>query len=171
MGDDPDATEAPDILHHIACFPTERICGLPHPDREEVPVLGTDLHAIEHQHTRPPGRRIGDARAVSVIGEDDEVQAGERGRRRDVLGPASAVGADRVQVQRAAHDPRVARSRRQRDPRGRQEGKGRRHDGEDRRRDTNYSPASARRAFALSVRSHVNSGSVRPKCPNAAVFL
>ena len=23
----------------------------------------------------------------------------------------------------------------------------------------------------LSVRSHVNSGSVRPKCPNAAVFL
>jgi hypothetical protein len=32
-------------------------------------------------------------------------------------------------------------------------------------------PASARRAFALSVFSHVNSGSVRPKCPNAAVFL
>ena len=32
-------------------------------------------------------------------------------------------------------------------------------------------PASARSAWALSVRSHVNSGSVRPKCPNAAVFL
>ncbi len=31
-------------------------------------------------------------------------------------------------------------------------------------------PASDRRAAALSVRSHVNSGSVRPKCPKAAVF-
>ena len=34
-----------------------------------------------------------------------------------------------------------------------------------------FKPASARSAAALSVRSQVNSGSVRPKCPNAAVFL
>ena len=32
-------------------------------------------------------------------------------------------------------------------------------------------PEAARSAAALSVRSQVNSGSVRPKCPNAAVFL
>lgn len=32
-----------------------------------------------------------------------------------------------------------------------------------------YSPAAARSAAALSVRSQVISGSDRPKCPNAAV--
>ncbi len=32
-------------------------------------------------------------------------------------------------------------------------------------------PAAALSAAALSVRSQVNSGSVRPKWPNAAVFL
>ena len=34
-----------------------------------------------------------------------------------------------------------------------------------------YGLACERSAAALSVRSQVNSGSVRPKCPNAAVFL
>ena len=33
-----------------------------------------------------------------------------------------------------------------------------------------YSPAAARSVWILSVRSHVNSGSSRPKCPYAAVF-
>ena len=33
-----------------------------------------------------------------------------------------------------------------------------------------YSPAAARSVWALSVRSQVNSGSSRPKCPYAAVF-
>ncbi len=33
-----------------------------------------------------------------------------------------------------------------------------------------YSPAAARSAAALSVRSQENSGSSRPKCPYAAVF-
>jgi hypothetical protein len=33
-----------------------------------------------------------------------------------------------------------------------------------------YSPAAARSRWALSVRSQVNSGSSRPKCPYAAVF-
>jgi hypothetical protein len=34
-----------------------------------------------------------------------------------------------------------------------------------------YSPAPFLSAAALSVRSQVNSGSVRPKCPKAAVFV
>ncbi len=34
-----------------------------------------------------------------------------------------------------------------------------------------YRPACDLRPAALSVRSQVNSGSVRPKCPKAAVFL
>ena len=37
--------------------------------------------------------------------------------------------------------------------------------------DARYTPARERSTAALSVRSQVNSGSVRPKWPNAAVFL
>ena len=49
-----------------------------------------DLDAVEAEHARAIRRRIGRARAVAVIGEDDELQPGACGRRRDFVGPAQS---------------------------------------------------------------------------------
>ncbi len=109
-----------------------------------------------------------------MVGEDDELQAGARGRGRNVVGPARAVRSVRVNV----NDPRDAAVRQvlaQREVTRRKGENDETGDGgpEDRRRRQPFlqRPAPDWRAAALSVRSQVNSGSVRPKWPNAAVFL
>jgi hypothetical protein len=155
-----------------------------HVERDEVTRVGADFHAIQTQHAVDVFRRIRRPRAVAVIRQDDEPQAGAGRRGSDVRLAAVAVGSGGVDVV-GARD----RARGEVTPPVRIDALGRRRSGQRKQKDADcnncnqrpdqsahtraslYLPPSARRTAALSVRSHVNSGSVRPKWPNAAVFL
>src|SRR5581483_4217724 len=108
-----------------------------------------------------------------MIGEDDESQTGATGGRGNVVGRARSVGTRGVNVNDAGNaavgrilvESEAAR-RNGEDDEGGDDGRQDRH----RREPFLQRPASDRSAAALSVRSHVNSGSVRPKWPKAAVF-
>ena len=49
-----------------------------------MPAGGVELDAVDRQHAAAIGRRVGRSRAVAVIGEDDELQAGAGGRGGDL---------------------------------------------------------------------------------------
>jgi hypothetical protein len=117
-----------------------------------------------------------------VIGEHDERETGLGGGLGDLVGAAAPVRSVRVDVNDAGERPvagqrlemETGRWKRQ----CREETEGRDEDCAGNKKALQgilavrrYNRASARSAAALSVRSQVNSGSERPKCPNAAVFL
>src|SRR5206468_7622922 len=116
---------------------------------------------------------VGRARAVAMIRKDDEFQSGARGRGGDVVGAARSIGSARMNVQDAGERAVANRLQREAARRDREDDKDGDGSREDRRHEQQLlqRPAAARSAEALSVRSQVNSGSLRPKCPNAAVFL
>ena len=64
-----------------------------------------DLDAVQTEHALvdTPADRASRV-AVAVVGEDDELESGARGRRGDVLGRAAAVGALGMDVKGARHD-------------------------------------------------------------------
>ena len=103
MGRDPESTQPLDVLDDVPRLSAERVRRGGHVEREVVAAGRADLHGIEAQHARPVRRRIRRAGAVSVIGEDDELQAGPRGRCRDVVGRAAAVGSIGVDVEDAGN--------------------------------------------------------------------
>ena len=182
------AAETMDVVEHVADIARQRIArGRLQIQRNEVAVVRVDLNRIDDQDVVKVARRIGRARAIAVIRQDDEIQAGGSGSRGNLLDRSTAVGSRRMHVPRA-HCKRAAVSGRGRMHRAwwqRREDKNSNGGHDDRRCQTDedqdaahgrylngrgYSPAPARSAAALSVRSQVNSGSVRPKCPNAAVL-
>jgi hypothetical protein len=171
MRDDAEAPKPSNVLRHVSGIPAEAIGRGGHVDREIVPARRADLDAVEHEHSGSVLRRLGRSDTVAVIRDDDELQPGTSRGGGDFVDRAGAIRARGVNVDRAGGHARVVAGSRERDARWRKEGQDRRGGREGHRGAANYNPASARSALALSVRSHVNSGSVRPKCPNAAVFL
>ena len=78
---------------------TERIRRARHVDRDVVPLVGADLHAVEHEDAVQVRRRIRRTRAVPVVRENDEPQSCARGCRRDgvpIADPVRACGVDVV---------------------------------------------------------------------------
>ena len=148
-------------------------------------LVGADLDGVETEHAVDVTRRIRRPGAVAVIGQDHESKAGARGGGGDGRLVAGAVGSRAVNVVRAGDrarwrdrssasiEPSTGAAGRTRDEQKAEQDTGR--DERDQRPRQHVShhqrPASALSAAALSVRSQVNSGSVRPKWPKAAVFL
>ena len=108
-----------------------------------------------------------------MIREHKKCQPDPRRGRGDRVRVAQAVGSVRVDVNNAGNGA-VAERNERKALRGRGEEE---HDADGGREDRRQQqkplqiPARDFSAAALSVRSQVNSGSVRPKWPNAAVFL
>ena len=176
-----------------------------------------DFDRVEAQHAGSVGGRIGRARGVAVVGEDDELQA--RARRRRGTSSGALRPSERLvwtwrmpgMVPSANDGSSVSRAGGRADAPPKRQRRPRRPPLPSRAssRNCECSPRPARldgiqhctwrfsrscscaaglqtraltvgrclqfrpalRAAALSVRSQVNSGSVRPKWPNAAVFL
>ncbi len=176
MGRDAEPAEPLDVFDNVLCIPAQGIRGCRHIEGNVVAAVGADLDSVEAQHPVQVGRRIRRPRRVAMIGDDDELKSGARGGRRNRVAIADAVGARTMNVERASDGAtanafidgtrRLRRSRRQRGENKNKNG------GQNGRRPRqrpahlsrgSYTPASARNAFALSVCSHENSGSVRPK--------
>ena len=111
MRGDAESAEPPHVLDDVARLAAERIRRRRHVERDVVAAVRADLDAVEAQHARSIRRRIGRARRVAVVGEDDELQAGARGGRGDLVGAAQAVGSIGVDVEDAG-DRAVGRRRR-----------------------------------------------------------
>ena len=103
MRHDAEAAEPLHVLDDVARFPAERIRRRRHVDRDVVAAGRADLDAVQAQHAGSVRRRIGHARGVAVVGEDDELQARPRGGRGDLVGAAQAVRSVRVDVQDAGN--------------------------------------------------------------------
>jgi hypothetical protein len=184
MRRDAEAAEPRDILHDRRAVASERVRRRGRSQRDVVTARRADFNAVEAQHAEEVFGGIRRSGSVSVIGKDDELEPGCAGGGRDTRFVAGAIGSGRVDVKGAANRaPRQRRIRSSNGPRGgwkRREDKcGQREDrqpcndqrpADDGDRSVPYR-ASALSALALSVRSQVNSGSLRPKWPNAAVFL
>ena len=192
MGDDPESAETGDVLDDARRVPAERIGSPRQAEGQVVPSVGADLDPVQAEHSGPVGGDRRRTRSVAVVGQHQEVETGAACRGGDLGDRTTAVRLDAVDVKGASHhggraagqpfvDVGAGRRRGGRDnaPEGGsdQKRRGQRKAADPprrpRRRATggwNQRPAAERRPAALSVRSHVNSGSLRPKCPNAAVF-
>ena len=74
----PQAAEPRDVLDDRRGSPPSGYGARRHVERDVVPAVRADLDGVEAQHAVEVGGRIGRARAVAVVGEDDELQAGAR---------------------------------------------------------------------------------------------
>ena len=181
MRHDAEAPQTPHVFHDITRLASQREWRLRKADRDVVTALRAQLDGIDDEHSGSELRRVCPARAVAVIGQDDELQsrAGRRGR--NLVWRAGAVGTIGVNVKRAGRDWCCGGGRWKRDASfGERKQQKKKSGGQNGRRhqydaylahNGSYSPAALRSASARSVFSQVNSGSERPKCPNAAVFL
>ena len=158
-----------------------------HVERDVVAIVGADFDGVEAQHAveytggsggrvaspwsvRMTNRRPARAAAPAIAGLSpcavgsrgvDVIGAGDRARGRD----RPTRGSSRRGSARAGRRRRTRRTRQS-------AGRGRARPAIlGQTSSLHQRPASALSAAALSVRSQVNSGSVRPKWPNAAVFL
>ena len=103
MGRNAKAAEASNIGDDPCAVPTQRIRRWPRAHRNVVPAVGTDLDAVDAQHTVDVLGTIRRPRAIAMIGEDDEAQTGRaRGRSHGRL-VADAVRSRRVHVKCAPH--------------------------------------------------------------------
>ncbi len=96
-----EAAQPPYVFDHRRGLATERIGRSTHVQRNVVTPVRADLDAIEAQHAIGVGRRILLPRAVAVIREDHEAQAGRGGGRRDLVAAVDAIGNGAVDVKRA----------------------------------------------------------------------
>jgi hypothetical protein len=147
-----------------------------------VAIVRADFNGIDAQHSIHVRGRVGLTRPVAMIGEHDELQSRATCRRRDGRLIAKSIRSCRVNVHGATDGSAQKRRARARYldwfwRKGSDDNKNADRGQNDRDRPglaAHGGPryrASALSALALSVRSQVNSGSLRPKWPNAAVFL
>ena len=78
VGHDAESTETSHIFDDIPRVAAQWIRRLRKIDGDVVAVLSAELNAVDHEDAVPILRRIRFARPVSVIGQDDEVQARAR---------------------------------------------------------------------------------------------
>ena len=98
MGGDAEAAQPLHVLDHVARLAAERVRRLREAERDVVPLRGADLDGVEAQDAGSIRGRIRRARAVAMVGEDDEIQPGPRGGRGHVLRRTRSVGVDGVDV-------------------------------------------------------------------------
>ena len=187
MGHDAETAEPGHVGDHTGGVAAERIRRLRQPEGQVVTAVRADLDRVEEEQAGPVGCGLRRARAVAVVRQHDEVQPGAARGGRYLVGRPAAVGPGAVDMNGSAHHrDRVAgrrrvevrvgagRSRRNQEPERAPERQRRQREAAQARPgaagEGNQRPAAERRPAALSVRSHVNSGSLRPKCPNAAVL-
>ena len=72
-------------LDDVARLAAQRIRRLRKSDRDVVTGLRAQLDGVDDEHAGSILRRVRCARAVAVIGQDDEVQPGPRGRRGHIV--------------------------------------------------------------------------------------
>ena len=114
VGDDTEPAEPPHVLDDVGGVAGQPVRRLAQTEREVVAVRRADLDAVDDEDAGSIRRRERRARAVAVIGDDDELQAGAGRRGGDLVDGAAAVRARRVDVDDAAGDG------------GRRDGEGRR---------------------------------------------
>ena len=109
------------VFDDIARFASQGVGRWRHPDDGVVTARCADLHAVDDQHSRSVRRRLRHAPAVSVVCENEEVETRASGGRRHIVNRPGAVGAVRVDVERArnrvasrvpGHQPRIRGRRR-----------------------------------------------------------
>src|SRR5262245_58907461 len=175
MSDDAEAAEASHVFHHIPRLSAQRIGRSRQTYRNVMAAFGAELDRIDQENPRAVSRRIWLPRAITMIGQDDELQPGPPGSGGHVFGRSGPIRTVRVNVKRAGSRGVGSggiecewfgwKWEQNKKKGGGQNG---------RRQDpapSSQSPAALRSAAARSVRSHVKPSSLRPKCPNAAVFL
>ena len=122
---DPGCAAMPNAAEPVHVFDRRRAACPPsgygvggRPSATKWPPLGADLDGVDAQHARSIRRRLRRARAVAVIGEDDELQSGARGRGRDLVDRAAAVRSAECTWIRAAHHRPARRDQSHRRRRG-----------------------------------------------------
>jgi len=88
MGDHAESAEPLHVFDDVARFPAQWIRRLRKADGDVMAALRAQLDPIEDEHAGTILWRVGLARAVAVIGEDDEVQTGAGGSRGHLVGRA-----------------------------------------------------------------------------------
>ena len=78
MRHDTESAETSDVGDHVARFTPKRIWRLRKSESDVMPGLRAELDRIDDEHAITIPGRVWPACAVSVIGEDDEVQPGTR---------------------------------------------------------------------------------------------
>ena len=89
------------VVDDVARFAAQRIRRLWKSDGDVVARLRAQLDGVDDEHAGSVLRRVRRARAVAVIGKDDEVQAGACRGRSHVVWRSGSVGAIGVDVKRA----------------------------------------------------------------------
>ena len=103
MRREPEPALPPHIVDDLGRGTTEPVRrGAVEPQRHVVSTGGADLHRIDDEHRRAVTRGLGRSRRITVVGDDDEVEASVCGRTSDVIDRSRAVGAVRVDVVGAA---------------------------------------------------------------------
>jgi len=59
--------------------------------RDDMTVVGTDLHRVDNEHSLAIRGRFRSPRAVAVVGDDDELESRTCGRGGDVIERAGPV--------------------------------------------------------------------------------
>src|SRR4029450_7389458 len=103
MRGDGHSTQARDVLDDVTRFASQRVLRAWETECYDVTTRGADLDGVNAQHTAPIRRRIRLASAVTVIGEDHEVESGSRRRTGDVIDRARPIRTSCVNVNCAAH--------------------------------------------------------------------
>ena len=83
MGGNPEAAQPGDVLRDRIGIAAERVRRRRHAERHVVPVVRADFDAVDTEHAVQVFRRLRRTRAVAVVREDREVQAGPRRREGD----------------------------------------------------------------------------------------
>lgn len=98
------ASQAMDVLEHGPPRARQRIGGWRGPKRHEMSVRRVDLDGLDAEDAEPVAWRRRNTGGVPVVGDDDELQPGARGRGGDLVQAAGAIGRGGVDVVGAAND-------------------------------------------------------------------
>ncbi len=102
VGHDAESTEPRNVGDDVTRIAAEGVRGLLHAQRDVVPAVGADLVVVEAEHARAVRRRV-QGGPVTVVGDDDEREAGPRGGGGHLIDRAAAVGASGMDVVGPAH--------------------------------------------------------------------
>jgi len=98
MRDDAEPAKAFHVLHDRIRLATQRIGRSRHVERHEVSTVRADFDGVHAEYAVKIGRRVRRARPVTVVRENDELQAGAFRRGSDRIFVRSAIRTIRMNV-------------------------------------------------------------------------